>query len=167
MKEKWHEKAMRQVYLVASMSPDKRTKIGAVLVKGKRPISEGFNGPPYGVYDDIEDRHQSPEKYFWYEHAERNSIYGCAELGISSKDSTLYLNTFPCSDCARSIIQGRIKEIYIHKQYSDLHKQTNLQKWEESFKRSAQMLKETNIKVIYFDKVLEIEAYLDGKIVKV
>ena len=53
----------------------------------------------------------SGEKFFWFEHAERNAIYNAARVGMSLKDCTIYVNRFPCADCTRAIIQAGIGKI--------------------------------------------------------
>jgi len=75
----WHDWFLQGVYWVASKSKDPKTKIGAILVKDRRIISTGYNGIPIGVDDKIDVRNQRPEKYKWFEHAERNSIYSAAK----------------------------------------------------------------------------------------
>jgi len=74
----WNVWFMQGVYWVASKSKDPKTKIGALIVKDTRIISTGYNGIPIGVDDNVETRHQRPEKYKWYEHGERNAIYAAA-----------------------------------------------------------------------------------------
>jgi dCMP deaminase len=60
---------------VKEKSKDQRTKIGAVIVgKDNEIVSTGYNSFPRGIDDDVEERQQRPEKYFWFEHAERNAI---------------------------------------------------------------------------------------------
>src|SRR5438045_6573381 len=102
----WDEYFMRHVYLVASKSKDTRTKIGAVIVRDKRIISEGYNGICQGVYDHIESRYVKPKKYFFFEHGERNAVYGCARHGIATLGAKIYTQGIPCADCARAVIQA-------------------------------------------------------------
>lgn len=100
--------------LVSEKSKDRRSKIGAVIVGPDREIrSTGYNGFPRGIDDEFEDYHQRPLKYRVTEHAERNCIYHAARIGVSLKDCTLYLNTFPvpCADCTRAIVQAGISTI--------------------------------------------------------
>jgi dCMP deaminase len=163
----WDELFMRHVYLIASKSKDPRTRIGAVLVREKRIISEGYNGICQGVVDNLPDRSERPEKYFFYEHAERNSVYGCAKFGISTQGTTLYTPGIPCYDCARAVIQAGIVEIKLHSQWAEYEKQIYREKWEEGFKRSYQMLKEAGVKVDYVNSVLGMKGMLDGKVIDV
>jgi len=162
----WDEWFMRHVYLVALKSKDKSTKIGAILIKNRRLISEGYNGICSGVDDNDPSRNERPEKYFFYEHAERNSIFSAARFGISTDESILYTNGIPCSDCARALIQSGVKEIVVHKQWGDYQEQFNHIKWIESAQRSQIMLKESQVKLRFFNGVIRVKGLLDGKIVE-
>lgn len=162
----WDELFMRHAYLISSKSKDNRTKIGAVLVKDKRVISEGYNGLPMGVCDCKEERYQRPEKYFFFEHAERNSIYSCARVGVSTVGSVMYTQGVPCADCARACIQAGVTTIVVHKQWEDFEKMYYRDKWEESMKRSNAMFDEVGILVRRFDGPLGVVTMMDGKVIK-
>jgi len=160
----WHTYFMKQVYLVAEKSKDPRTKIGAVLVKDNRVISTGYNGFPIGV-NDLEERYVNREtKYKFIVHSEHNAILSCARFGVSSLNSTLYTNAYPCNDCMKAIIQGGIIKIIIHKQYP---KMSNMLNFNNIHEISKQMSEESGIEVEIFDKVLNMIGYLDGKIIEV
>jgi len=163
----WDELFMRHVYLIASKSKDSSSKIGAVIVRDNAIISEGYNGLPRGVNDDVSVRGDKPEKYYWYEHAERNSIFHCARNGIATKDTTLYSMGCPCSDCTRAIIQSGIKEVVIHSQWEDIGFNNSVDKWSESTARSADMFMESSVSVKVFDKVLGVKTMVSGKIYNV
>lgn len=128
--------------VVASKSKDDSTKVGCVIVGPDNEIrGNGYNGMPRGVYDDVAERYQRPEKYKWFEHAERNAIYNCARVGIATKDCRLYVNSLPpCSDCARAIIQAGIKEIILSSlEYPE--------RWADSCGTALEMLAEAGVKV--------------------
>lgn len=161
----WDELFMRHAYLISSKSKDSRTRIGAVLVRGQRVISEGYNGMARGVNDNVAARYERPEKYFWFEHAERNSIYGCALHGIATGGSILYTQGIPCADCARGVIQAGIREIVIHRQWDSMMRQRA--GWKESHDVSANMLQEAGVGLRDFDLVLHVQSMMDGKIVDV
>ena len=62
-------------------SKDRNTQIGAVIVgEDNEILSTGYNSFPRGLNDDLDDRQNRPEKYFWFEHAERNAIYNAARV---------------------------------------------------------------------------------------
>ena len=110
------------------------TQIGAVIVgKDKEIVSTGYNSFPRGIDDNIRERQERPEKYFWFEHAERNAIYNAARIGVSTKGCTMYLSCgVPCSDCARGIINAGIVRIFCERAgYGAEGK-----KWDESAERS-------------------------------
>ena len=94
-------------------SKDKYTQIGAVIVGNDNEIvSTGYNSFPRGIDDNKQHRQERPEKYYWFEHAERNAIYNAARIGVSTKDCTMYLTCgIPCADCARGIINAGIRRI--------------------------------------------------------
>jgi dCMP deaminase len=164
----WDELFMRHAYLIASKSKDPRTQIGAVLVRERRVISEGYNGLPQGVNDDVEERQQRPLKYMFFEHAERNAVYGCARFGFSSAGSTMYTQGIPCADCARGTIQGGIIEIVTHKPWEDIFATSSATPtWQESCNRSKEMLLEAGIKLRTIDDLLGLNSKLDGKVVNI
>lgn len=163
----WDELFMRHVYLIASKSKDTRTKIGAILVRDKRVISEGYNGMPMGVCDCKPERFERPEKYFWFEHAERNSVYTCARYGIATEKTVMFTQGVPCADCARAVIQGGISEVVVHKQWQHFEKEFYWEKWLDSTKRSTAMLEEAGIPVRVYDGILGVKGYLDGKEISV
>jgi dCMP deaminase len=164
----WDEYFMRLFYLVATKSKDPRTKIGAVLVKGKRVIATGYNGICICVDDTVPARSERPEKYKWYEHAERNCIFSAATIGIPTTGSTMYTNGTPCADCTRAVVQSGVKRVVVHKTYEDLFclmKKPNNpnNQWSGHDDASHQMLAESGVEFMVWDGFLNVEAYMDGK----
>lgn len=102
---------MDMAFTVSKRSPDKRTKHGCVIVSNRGGvISTGYNGPPAGCDETIIPS-EAPEKYFFYEHAERNAIY--YSEASSFKDSIFYVTGLPCMDCLRAILSvGAAEVIY-------------------------------------------------------
>jgi len=143
----WQEYFYEMANLVAKKSKDTSTHIGAVIVGPDNEIrSTGYNSFPAGLNDDLDERQQRPEKYYWIEHAERNALYNAAKIGVSTKDCTMYLNCgVPCCDCARGIINSGIKKIYICK--NDITKSAH---WSEHTKRAKVMISEASLKLIYY-----------------
>lgn len=163
----WDEYFMRHAYLASSKSKDSRTKIGAVLVRDKHVISEGYNGLPIGVCDCDPARYERPEKYFWFEHAERNSVFVCARYGTRTEGAVMFTQGVPCADCTRAVIQAGIKEVVVHKQWEEYETKFYWEKWIDSCKRSNVMLEEAGVSVRRFDGVLGVKSMLDGKVVDV
>ena len=83
----WDELYMSMTFLVAMKSKDENTHIGAVVVGPDKEVrSIGFNGLPRYVDDDKPERQMKPEKYLWFEHAERNAVYNASLMGVSLKN---------------------------------------------------------------------------------
>jgi dCMP deaminase len=87
----------------------KRRQVGALLVKEKMIISDGYNGTPSGFENICEDEDNHTKPYVL--HAEANAITKVAKSNNSSEDSTLYVTTSPCVECAKLIIQSGIKRV--------------------------------------------------------
>jgi dCMP deaminase len=130
-------------------SKDKYTQIGAVIVgEDGEIVSTGYNSFPRGLDDGIDLRQERPEKYYWFEHAERNAIYNAARIGVSTKGTTMYLSCgLPCADCARGIINSGIKRIFCER--VDV---TKGDMWKESQERSWDMFMETGVDVCFYDE---------------
>ena len=129
-------------------SKDESTQIGAVIVgEDKEVLSTGYNSFPRGLDDSLQERQERPEKYFWMEHAERNAIYNAARIGVSLKNSTIYLTSgLPCMDCARGIVNSGVKIVYCKQVCTTKNKD----KWEESQQKSLELLGECGVDVIYY-----------------
>jgi dCMP deaminase len=129
---------------VATRSKDRSTKLGAVIVDNEHAtVSTGYNSFPRGIDDYVEARYERPEKYFWFEHAERNAIFGAARNGTSLRGCKIYCAWMPCADCARAIIQVGIVEVILDGELYEAR--ANDPVWSESFKRSIQMFDEARV----------------------
>ncbi len=106
---------LRMAKVWAENSYCKRRKVGALLVKDKMIISDGFNGTPVGFENICEDEEGRTKPYVL--HAEANAITKVAESNNSSKGATLYVTTSPCIECAKLIIQAGIKRIVFAELY--------------------------------------------------
>ena len=93
----------------------KRRQVGALLVKDKMIISDGFNGTPAGFENQCEDENDVTKPYVL--HAEANAITKVAKSGNSSEGATLYITTAPCIECAKLIIQSGIKRVVYAEEY--------------------------------------------------
>ena len=146
---RWVEYFRNLAHNVKLKSKDVNTQIGAVIVgKDKEIVSTGYNSFPRGIDDTKKQRQERPEKYYWFEHAERNAIYNAARIGVSTKGTTMYLSCgVPCSDCARGIINAGIIRVFCEKGGSA----SRGPKWEESAERSWEMFDEAGVKVCFYD----------------
>lgn len=124
----WDEYFMRIAHLVKERSTCLRRKVGAVLVKNKHILSSGYNGAPKGLPHCAEvgclrqelnvpsgQRHEICRGV----HAEQNAVVQAAVFGVSTRGATLYVTDFPCSICAKMIINAEIKEIVYDAEYED------------------------------------------------
>jgi dCMP deaminase len=87
----------------------KRRQVGALIVKGKMIISDGYNGTPVGFENICEDENNKTKPYVL--HAEANAITKVAKSNNSSEGATLYITTSPCLECAKLIIQSGIRRV--------------------------------------------------------
>ncbi len=94
-----------------------RKKVGAVIVKDRMIISDGFNGTPTGFENPCEDNEGYTK---WYVlHAEANAISKVAASTQSCKNATLYITLSPCKECSKLIHQAGIKRIVYQSIYKD------------------------------------------------
>ena len=92
-----------------------RRKVGALIVKDKMIISDGYNGTPIGFENVCELEDGTTKGYVL--HAEANAITKIAKSGNSSLGATLYVTTSPCLECAKLIIQSGIKRVVYSEKY--------------------------------------------------
>ena len=92
-----------------------RRQVGALIVKDRSIISDGYNGTPCGFENVCEDDNGCTKPYVL--HAEANAISKVAQSGNSSKDATLYVTASPCMECAKLIIQAGIRRVVYRDPY--------------------------------------------------
>ena len=92
-----------------------RRKVGALLVKDKMIISDGYNGTPSGFENECEDENNKTKSYVL--HAEANAITKVAKSGNSSLGATLYVTSSPCLECSKLIIQAGIVRVVFTENY--------------------------------------------------
>ena len=154
---------MTMVYLVAMKSKDDNTHIGAVVVGADNEVrSTGYNSFVRGLNDNVSARQERPEKYFWFEHAERNAIYNATLIGASLKNCRMYTNGVPCMDCARGVVQSGIKKVVV----DEIWDKENSDKWADEVKRSLEMFGEVGVDVKYWKgKLLDIRKFRRGNLI--
>ena len=106
---------LRMAAIWAENSYCKRRQVGALIVKDKMIISDGYNGTPSGFENICEDENGMTKPYVL--HAEANAITKIACSNNSSKDATLYVTASPCLECAKLIIQAGIKRVVYSERY--------------------------------------------------
>lgn len=109
---------MRMAQIWAENSYCERRKVGALIVKNKMIISDGYNGTPSGFENVCEDENNRTKPYVL--HAEANAITKVARSSNSSEDSTLYVTSSPCIECAKLIIQAGIRRVVYAEEYHTL-----------------------------------------------
>ena len=102
----------------SKLSHCKRKQVGALIVKDKMIISDGYNGTPTGFENFCEDEDGYTK---WYVlHAEANAIAKVSGSTQSTKGSTLYITLSPCRECSKLIFQSGITRVVYSKKYKDL-----------------------------------------------
>ena len=113
-----------------------RRQVGALIVKDKMIISDGFNGTPSGFENICEDENSATKPYVL--HAEANAITKIARSGNNSDGATLYVTDSPCIECAKLIIQAGIKRVIYGREYR--------------LTDGIDLLRRANIEVIYLNE---------------
>ena len=143
----WDRYFMEIATMVSSRSTCIRRRVGAVLVKDKRILATGYNGPPSGLAhcEDVGclreklgipsgERHEICRGL----HAEQNAIIQAALHGVSIRGAQLYTTTFPCIICSKMLINAGIREIFFGEGYPD--------------GLSADLLEEAGIKLVKLEE---------------
>ena len=104
----WDEYFKEIVQVTAKRSPCKRLKVGCLIVKENRIISQGYNGFLPGCPHDsiVRDGHEQATI-----HAEQNALCDCAKRGVSCDNGIAYITNYPCLICTRLLIASGIREI--------------------------------------------------------
>lgn len=106
---------LRMAQIWAENSYCKRRQVGALVVKDKMIISDGYNGTPCGFDNICED--ETNTTYPYVLHAEANAITKLARSSNNSDGATLYVTASPCIECAKLIIQAGIKRVIYGEEY--------------------------------------------------
>ncbi len=109
------QRYLKMADIWAQNSYCKRRKVGALLVKDKMIISDGYNGTPSGFENECEDDENRTKSYVL--HAEANAITKVAKSGNNSLGATLYVTSSPCLECSKLIIQAGIQRVVFTENY--------------------------------------------------
>ena len=126
---------LRMARIWAENSYCLRRKVGALVVKDKMIISDGYNGTPSGFENVCEDDNNVTKPYVL--HAEANAITKLARSSNNSDGSTLYVTAAPCIECSKLIIQSGIKRVVYGEKYR--------------LEEGIELLRKANIEVIYLN----------------
>ena len=108
---------MKMAQTWGELSHCKRKKVGALIVKDRMIISDGYNGTPSGFENECEDENHYTK---WYVlHAEANAILKVAASAQSCEGATLYITLSPCRECSKLIHQAGIKRVVYSVEYKD------------------------------------------------
>ena len=113
--EKFDKAYLEMAAVWARNSYCKRRQVGALIVKDRMIISDGYNGTPSGFENVCEDENGVTKPYVL--HAEANAITKVAKSGNSSEGATLYVTASPCVECAKLIIQAGIRRVVYKDSY--------------------------------------------------
>jgi len=150
----WDEYFGEICQVVARRSTCLRRQVGAILVKDRRILATGYNGPPRGLKHCAElggcyrERMGVPsgqrQELCRALHAEQNAIIQAALHGVSTVGSTMYVTTFPCSLCAKMLINAGVERVVYRGDYPD--------------QLAAEMLEEAGVQVVRADGLEEAES---------
>ena len=126
---------LRMACIWSENSYCKRRQVGALIVKDKMIISDGYNGTPSGFENVCEDENNVTYPYVL--HAEANAITKIARSNNNSEGATLYVTDSPCIECAKLIMQAGIKRVVYSRQYR--------------LDDGLQLLKKAGIEVVYLN----------------
>jgi dCMP deaminase len=132
---KLDKRYIRMASIWAENSYCERRQVGALIVKDKMIISDGYNGTPAGFENVCEDDNGVTKPYVL--HAEANAITKIARSNNSSDGATMYVTASPCIECAKLIIQAGIKRVVYSEKYR--------------LEDGLDLLKRANIEVIYIN----------------
>ena len=134
--EKYDRAYLRMAIEWAKLSHCKRKQVGALIVKNRMIISDGYNGAPTGFENCCEDEN---EKTHWHVlHAEANAILKTASSTHDCSGATVYLTLSPCKECSKLVHQAGIKRLVFINKYKDTS--------------GIDFLKEAGVEVVEFDK---------------
>lgn len=148
--DRWHRRYLGVAKVVSHWSKDPSTQVGAVAVGSKgQLLSQGYNGFPRGIEDDVNRLNDRETKYQYIVHAEMNCIYNATYNGVSLDGSTMYIYGLPiCSECAKGIIQVGVKKVVMPNRLVP-------EKWRQSFELTKSMFAEAGVewKMIDYESI--------------
>ena len=112
----WQQYFSEIVIVTSKRSPCNRLKVGCILVKDNRILSQGYNGflPGCPHKSIVRDNHEQATI-----HAEQNTISDCAKRGVSCFEACAYITHYPCINCCKLLLASGIKTIYYLKDYKN------------------------------------------------
>ena len=138
-------------YQANLFSKDPNTKVGAIFLapNSLQTLSFGYNGFPRNIDETKQTRWKRPTKYYYVSHAEANAIANAGRHGTPLENSIAVVTLFPCTSCAKLMIQVGISTLVTKK--PDL----SCARWGTEFKYSLEMFKEAGIQMMYIEDLQE------------
>lgn len=147
--QNWDEYFIRLSRLIALKSKDRSKAVGAVIVgEDMEIISTGYNGFPRGMEDNLDVRHQRPEKYELVVHAETNAIINAARVGVSVKGASMYMESAPCRACAHDIINAGIKRLVVCPMNPEFDQFAGDENWDKNRHKAILELEEAGVEIV-------------------
>lgn len=133
--------------LAQEFSKDPSTQVAAIFLApdSLQVLSLGYNGMPRGVHEDRPERWERPIKYHFVEHAERNALYNACRRGTPLEGAICVVTMFPCTDCARALIQSGIRSLIAPRP------DVNHPRWGEPFRIALEMFQEVGMEIVLLD----------------
>jgi len=153
-----HKELLRKCYNYSKKSNHPSTHTAALIIKNNKIILKGANVLPKGVKNKKE-RFQKKNKHIYLNHAERDVIFKAAKKGISTKGLTMVMPWLPCIPCANAVISSGIKKLIVHKQMIE----RTGKKWQEELKNAVKIMQEAKVKILMYDGLIGVKAYMHSK----
>jgi dCMP deaminase len=129
-------------------SGDRSTQIGCALFDATgKVVVAACNDLTPGVAYTPERCEQRPEKYSWYEHAERAALFACARDGVATKGLLAYTTGFPCADCARALVLSGVAAVYAPSLHFERSTESG-KRWAAAHAAAAAILEAAGVEII-------------------
>lgn len=154
---------LRNAYCIARQSKDPSNQNGATLVSSNGEIiATGNNNFPIGVAFTEARSTVRPDKYRYFEHAERASIFQAARAGSKVYGSTMFVPWAACCDCARAIINSGVAVVVMHRERMTM----TPERWQSSVNEALEMMAEGRVHLQYYEGPIEgcPDVYVNGEL---
>lgn len=139
-----HQRRFGELSMIAMASDDRETQVGCLIAGRLGGQIAASNRIPDGL-ETTQERVTRPEKYKHIQHAEIRAIAGAARHGLGTGGSTMYLNWFPCNQCAMAIVQAGIKEIHVNRKAYEARAEDPRYEFAESLAK----LEEARVRIVW------------------
>lgn len=149
----WEEVYFDMIAALRQKSKDPSSQFAALIAKKDHTIvSVGFNGFPRGIADTEERLNNRDLKYKLVVHAEQNAILNSAKVGVPLEDCILYVDSWPCSNCAKSIIQAGICKVVLNGDSKTFNDTGFLERWKDEISLARGMFEESGVVIEIYRK---------------